>query len=86
MNYFFVVANEELDTEAFEQEVWKEGNLLLVKSNLPDTKERSCSSMNAELLMRIPDEVTVCCTEIAEKVLFHSTSIELRAQGLVDTV
>ena len=59
MNYFFVVVNEELDEKAFEQEVWKEGNLLLVKSNTPESTEGSCSSMNAELLIRMPDHITV---------------------------
>ena len=59
MNYFFVVVNEELDEKAFEQEVWKEGNLLLVKSNTPDPTKGSCSSMNVELLIRMPDHITV---------------------------
>ena len=61
MNYYFVVANEELEDKAFEQEVWKEGNLLLVRSNLPHMDQRSCSSMNAELLMGMPQEFTVSC-------------------------
>ena len=59
MDYFFVVVNEELDEKAFEQEVWKEGNLLLVKSNTPDSTEGSCSSMDVELLIRMPDHITV---------------------------
>ncbi len=59
IDYFFVVANEELEVELFEQEIWKEGNLLLVKSNLPSTNQRSCSTMNADLLQRMPNNVTV---------------------------
>ena len=59
MDYFFVVVNEELDEKAFEQEVWKEGNLLLVKSNTQDSTEGSCSSMDVELLIRMPDHITV---------------------------
>ena len=61
MNYFFVVVNEELDEKAFEQEVWKEGNLLLVKSNTKDSTEASCSSMDVELFSRMPDHITVSC-------------------------
>ncbi len=69
MNYYFVVANEELEPRDFEQEVWKRGNLVLVRSNLPSVAERACASMNAELLQRMPQDIQVSSTTPWQRVL-----------------